>query len=57
MEKDNESKLPNEVSSYLASLGRKGARARAEKLSAKKRREISRKAAHARWSKSKRRKP
>ncbi len=51
MDKDNEPKLPKGVSNYLASLGRKGAKARAEKLSRKERREISRKAARARWSK------
>jgi hypothetical protein len=56
-DKDNEPKLPIDVQNYLAGLGRKGAKGRAASLSAKERREISRKAARARWAKSKRRKP
>jgi len=44
------------ISEYLASIGRKGGlkggKARAEKLSAKKRKEIAQKAASARWSRS-----
>ncbi len=55
MDKDRESKLPKDVSNYLARLGRKGAKARAEALSANKRREIAKKAAKARWSSKKRR--
>jgi hypothetical protein len=53
---DKRKKLPQEVSNYLARLGRKGSRARATALSAKRRSEIARKAAKALWSK-KRRKP
>jgi hypothetical protein len=45
------------ISEYLAELGRKGGKkggkARAEKLSAKRRKEIAKKAAKARWSKNK----
>lgn len=45
------------VSQYLAEIGRKGGKkggkARAEKLSAKRRQEIAKKAAKARWSKNK----
>ena len=33
-------------------LGRKGGRARAERMTAERRREIAKKAAHARWGKS-----
>jgi hypothetical protein len=44
-----------EVSEYLSQIGRKGGlrggNARAEKLSARRRKEIARKAALARWSK------
>ena len=43
------------ISKYLSEIGRKGGlkggKARAEKLSAKKRKEIAQKAASARWSK------
>ena len=43
------------ISKYLAEIGRKGGlkggKARAEKLSVKKRKEIAQKAAQARWSK------
>ena len=49
---------PGEKNPYAASLGRlgglKGGPARAEKLSAKQRREIAQKAARARWGKTKR---
>jgi hypothetical protein len=45
----------SEISKYLAEIGRKGGliggKARAEKLSAKKRKEIAQKAASARWKK------
>jgi hypothetical protein len=46
----------SEISKYLSEIGRKGGlkggKARAEKLSAKKRKEIAQKAAHARWKTS-----
>ncbi len=38
---------------YAVQLGRKGAKARAAKLTPEQRREIARKAAHARWAKRK----
>jgi len=48
---------PNPISEYLASIGRKGGlkggKARAEKLSAKKRTEIAKNAAKSRWSSAK----
>ena len=40
----------DELKSAAAQLGSKGGKARAEKLSAKKRTEIAKKAASARWS-------
>ena len=57
--KEPEEKTPepekSEISKYLAEIGRKGGlkggKARAEKLSAKKRKEIAQKAAMARWNK------
>jgi hypothetical protein len=39
-----------ELSNYLAKLGSKGGRARAENLTVEQRREIGRKAAKARWA-------
>jgi len=46
----------SEISKYLSEIGRKGGlkggKARAEKLTAKQRRKIAIKAAHARWKKS-----
>lgn len=62
-EPKEETPTPNEppakerspISEYLAEIGRrgglKGGRARADKLSAKKRQEIAKKAAEARWKK------
>jgi len=48
-----EAKLVNPISAYLAEIGRKGGlkggKARAKKLSAKKRSEIAKSAARARW--------
>jgi hypothetical protein len=49
MDKDSE----RELSIKMSALGRKGSRARAESLSAVQRKAIARKAARARWSKSK----
>jgi len=47
--------VPSSISTYLAKIGRqgglKGGKARAKNLTAKKRTEIARKAAKARWSK------
>ncbi len=53
MDKGKREKLPLAIRNYLASLGRKGAKARAEKFSRKRRSAIAKKAAKARWSKSK----
>jgi len=48
-----EAKLVNPISAYLAEIGRKGGlkggKARAKRLSAKKRSEIAKSAARARW--------
>jgi hypothetical protein len=52
-----ESEEPDPVKAYLASIGRKGGlkggKARAESLSARKRKAIAKKAAEARWKKKK----
>jgi len=52
----NESTSRSPISQYLAEIGRKGGlkggKARAKKLSAKKRMEIARKAAQTRWKKT-----
>jgi hypothetical protein len=54
---DHAEKKRSPISQYLAEIGRKGGlkggKARAEKLSAKKRKEIAEKAAKARWGKKK----
>jgi hypothetical protein len=56
--KAKQEKLSKALSNYFAKLGRLGSRVRKNKLSARKRREIAKKAAAARWSKKpKRRKP
>jgi hypothetical protein len=51
---DQPTQKPNPISEYLATIGRKGGlkggKARAAKLSAKKRSEIAKNAAKARWS-------
>jgi len=51
-----EAKPVNPITAYLAEIGRKGGlkggKARAKKLSAKKRMEIARKAAQTRWKKT-----
>jgi hypothetical protein len=44
------------LSSYFAALGRKSVKARMKTLSAKKRKEIAKNAAKARWAKKKRKK-
>jgi hypothetical protein len=53
---EEEAPKRSSISEYLAQIGRrgglKGGKARAEKLSAKKRKEIAQKAASARWSRS-----
>lgn len=41
----------NELQQYFSELGKKGGKARAEKLSKEQRKEIAKKAAQARWSK------
>jgi len=43
-------KLSKQLSDYLAALGRKGAAARAKKLSPDERKRIARKAAQTRWN-------
>ena len=52
---DKPAKVPSPISEYLATIGRKGGlkggKARAKKLSAKKRTAIAKKAAKARWAK------
>ena len=54
-EEPEEQPKRSEISKYLAEIGRKGGlkggKARAEKLSAKKRTNIAKKAAEARWNK------
>jgi len=49
----NEKKVSSEVSNYLAQLGRNSAKKRMETLSPRKRKEIARAAARARWAKAK----
>ncbi|HXC43707.1 MAG TPA: hypothetical protein VNY51_09330 [Candidatus Dormibacteraeota bacterium] len=53
MDKNGESKLQKDLAQRMSVLGRKGSRARAESLTAAQRRKIAKKAAAARWSKSK----
>jgi hypothetical protein len=48
--------IDKKLSQYFSALGRKSVKARLEKLSAKKRKEIARNAAKARWAKPQRRK-
>jgi hypothetical protein len=48
-------KSDNNLSALYSEMGRRGAKARAKKLSAKRRREIAAGAAKARWGKKKRR--
>jgi hypothetical protein len=48
--------IDKKLSKYFSALGRKSAKARLKKLSAKERREIARNAAKARWAKAKNRK-
>jgi len=45
-------KLTDEFRKYLASLGRKGGKARTQKMTPKERKELARKAAQARWAKA-----
>jgi hypothetical protein len=53
MDKNSESKLRRELAKRMSDLGRRGSRARAASLTAVQRRKIAKKAAAARWSKSK----
>jgi hypothetical protein len=46
-------KLSRETRKYLASLGRKGGRARTDQMTAAERKELARKAVKARWAKQK----
>jgi hypothetical protein len=48
--------IDKKLSEYFSALGRKSAKAKMKLLSPKKRREIARNAAKARWAKTKRRK-
>jgi len=52
-QRDEEAAPEEAKNEAAAELGRKGGKARAEGMSAKKRAEIARKAAEARWGKSK----
>jgi hypothetical protein len=47
----------NKLSEYFSAMGRKSAKARMKKLSAKRRREIASNAAKSRWKKRGKRKP
>jgi hypothetical protein len=49
--------IDNKLSEYFAAMGRKSAKARMKKLSAKRRREIASNAAKSRWAKRRKRKP
>jgi hypothetical protein len=48
--------IDSELSKYFSAMGRKSAKARMKKLSAKRRREIARHAAKSRWAKQRKRK-
>jgi hypothetical protein len=48
--------IDNKLSEYFSAMGRKSAKARMKKLSAKRRREIASNAAKSRWSKRRKRK-